>query len=772
MTVIRLRGARQHNLRGLDLDLERERLVVFAGPSGSGKSSLAFDTLYAEGRRRYLDALAGELRGLPARLVPPDFDVLDGLPPTIALDQRLPDPTPRETVASLADLAPVLRVLWARAGVQHCPVTGDPIVVHTHEQVVNALDALPPGTRLTIEAPVKRAGGDLLAEIGRAGFSRVRVGGEVLRLEDVGALPAEATVRVVVDRLKVEPGRRERLHDAVRTAARAGAGVIVAATDAEERVYVDRPYSLRADRELPALTVGLMHSGTAAGWCPACEGLGLLNGRSCPACEGERLREEARAVRLHGLRLPELLGLDARDALAQISGWPALEAVTPAVEELRRRLDLLLQVGLGALPLDRRGTALSSGERQRLRLLRQVGARLSGVLYVLDEPASGLGPEDARGVAAAIRGLVEQGNTAIVVEHHPALIAAADRVIEIGPGPGLEGGRIVYDGPPDGLRDADTPTGRWLSGRAPLPASRRRSGVGALRLSLSERANLRERRFELPVGALVALAGPSGSGKSTLLDAAVEAVTGRIAGNGLPWGVAEAEGALGLARVVQVDRGAMRRSPRSSPATYTGIWDLLRELFAATAEAQVRALDASFFSLNVPGGRCEACKGSGQRVVELQVVADVWMACEVCGGTRFHGDVLQVRWKGRNAHELLSLPASEARALLAGHPKLEVALRALCEVGLGYLPLGQPGHTLSGGEAQRLKLARELARAERGGVEGTLYVLDDPTVGLHPVDVAVLLDLLQRLVDQGATVWLATHDEAVAASADTALRLA
>ena len=772
--LITVRGARENNLRGVDADLKRGSVVVLAGPSGSGKSSLAFDTLHAEGRRRYLEALAGQVRGL-GQLQRPAADVISGLPPTIALDQRAAPPAGRSTVATWADVEPALRVLYARGGEQRDPASGEVVTASSHDEIVAALLALPEGTRLLLEAPLQhRRGGDpagLLQEVTRAGFSRVRVRGEVLRVEDVRSVAADADLRVVVDRIKVQAARSDRLSDAVRTASLAGRGVLIAHINGEDRAFTDRPYSWQSNRELPWLEPALFNRRSPRGWCPTCRGAGRVEEAVCGDCEGVGLCEAAQHVFVNERSLPELLSRTVAELAEEMAHWPS-DAVTTAVrEELERRVGVLVRVGLGHLPLAQDGFTLSSGEQQRLRLARQIGSQLSGVLYVLDEPSAGLGDADVQGVIDAIHALRNLGNTLLVVEHHPAIIEAADEVIEFGPGPGRAGGQIVFRGSLEALRESDTATGRWISGREALPASTDGKSTGAVVLSGLTRGNLKLDEVSLPLGLLVALSGPSGAGKSSLLETAVEAVKATLAKEGLPSDCGGCRGAEAVSRVVHVDRGHVRRSPRSNPATYVGLWDTLRELLAATTEAKVRGLDASMFSLNLKGGRCEVCKGTGVKRIDLDLLADVFLPCEVCGGQRFTSDVLEVRWRGHTPHELLQLTVADAYVLLAGHPKLAAALRALQDVGLGYLALGQSGHTLSGGEAQRLKLARELSRAHRSGVEGTLYVLDDPSVGLHPSDTKLLVELLQRLVHEGATVWMATHHEGLATVANHRVRL-
>ncbi len=723
-----VRGAREHNLKGVDLDLPAGQVVALCGPSGSGKSSLAFDTLFAEGQRRYLQALGLSSR---ADLPPPRVDRLDGLPPTLALRQRVQAPDHSARLVEVAEAAPALRLLFGRSGELHCPACGRPVRPTSHDGIVAALLEAPEGARVLIEAPLTSAAG-VLDEVRRAGFSRVRVDGEVMRAEGL-TLPATASLRVVVDRVKVSADRRARLADSVRLAAQAGRGVVVAVVDGEEHTWVDRPYCPHDDQALPPLEPRLLSRRSQTGGCPSCAGSG------CEACDQSGLSSVARAVTWRGFRLPDLwaMSIDELCGALPSQGEPAEQG---ALDELRRHLSGLQRLGLGPLPLSRRALTLSAGERQRVRLARTVAAALGGVLYVLDEPAAGLDEGWIPAVLGELTRLRDQGAMVLVVSHQPTLLLGVDRVVEFGPGAGAAGGQLLYDGPPGGLVSADTPTGRWLSGRSPLPPARGRAPgpwVGAAPEGL-------------PTGVLAALVGPSGSGKSRRMRALAE----------------RAVGVGGIEQVVAADRPA-GRSRRSTAGTYVGVWGVLRSLLAQTEEARVRGFDASTFSLNVRGGRCEACKGDGVLRVALEALPDVEVGCEVCGGRRFARDVLDVRWRGLDPSQLLEADAATLRPILSGHPKLEAGLGALVRAGLGYVPLGMATDALSGGEARRLALARELVRRP----SGVLYLLDDTTVGLHRADVQGLIEVMQELVEAGGTVWLATHDDEVAACADHVVRV-
>ena len=737
MNTVVLRGVRQHNLRDLDLDLPLGCLIAFTGVSGSGKSSLALDTLHAEGRRRYLEALSSELRHAARGLSAPDADHIGGLPPTVALEQRARAPGPRVTVGTASAVRPILAVVAARQGLAHCPDCGHPVRVWAHDAIVGALGALPAGTRLLLEAPVA-LGADpagVLGEIARAGFSRVRVDGAVVRVE--GAPVPQESLRVVVDRVKVRLGFEARLHDSVRTAVRAGQGAVVAVTPAGESVYAARPVCLDCGRELPPLTPALVSFRSPRGACPTCRGTGRVADRTCPDCLGSRLRPEARGVTLYGERLVDLEDLGARALAERVAAWPEDPIAGVARGELRRRLEVLVRLGLGELPLATGAQELSAGQRQLLRLARQVGSRLSGVLYVLDEPTAGLDAVAAGRVVGVLRELVDSGSTVIAVTHWEEVVWAADYLVDFGPGAGARGGEVVYEGPPAGHTDLDRSTGRWLAGR-----------IHTRSLERAPRGYLRAGGRDVPLGCLVGVTGPMASGKTRLLGALA--------------------GAAGELRVVTLEEGTGGRSVRSMPATFAGVWTPLRGLLASTREAKLRGLDAGHFSLSRPGGRCEACRGLGEIRVELGPLPEVWLRCEVCDGQRFSGDVRAVRWRGHGPHELLDLRAEDAAVLMAGLPRIDAPLRALVDVGLGYVPLGQPGHTLSGGEARRLRLARELAG--RAG-EGTLFLLDTPALGLHAEDQAHLVSVLQRLVDAGSSVVLATVEPLLLDACDVRIDL-
>lgn len=765
MDVLRVRGARQNNLKGVDVSIALDGLTVVVGRSGSGKSSFAFDTVHAEAQRRYLEALALRVRGGDVGLPRPDVDSVTGLVPTVAVVQNAPRPGGRTTVGTASDVVSVLRVLFARLGVHRDPNTGEAVRSSTHDQIVAKLMALEAGTRLLVEAPVASPSPESLDDVVAAGFSRVRLNGEVTRVDALR--PADVRevdeLRVVVDRVKVGPERVDRIHDAVRTAARAGQGRVVAVADEVEMRFADRPVAPSTGQRLPDLQPGLFVPGGPHS-CEACGGTGVVDDGVCGVCAGTGLGDAARAVTLGVDSWLDVLETPLSDLGARVAAWPRTDVSQPLLDELDRRVAALVRLGLRHLTVGTPVVQLSAGEWQRVRLSRQLASDLSGVLFILDEPTVGLDAAQVGALIDLLRELTRRGNAVLVVEHHEALLEAADHVIEFGPGPGTLGGRVIYEGSATGLRSADTPTGDWLAGRVRFDEEPREPAAFAALPSAVGR-NLQGDGSRIAVGGITAFVGPSGAGKSALLEAWSTALRAGLEGG------ESVAGAEAFTRVLLVDDASARRSKRSMPATYVGFWSVMRELFAATKEARVRGIEPSAFSLNVKGGRCEACHGLGVRTIDLHVLPSVDVTCEVCGGKRFASDVLEVTWKGYSAAQILSMSADEALPILAGHPRLEEALRSLRDVELGYVPLGQPAHTLSGGEARRLRMARELVRAARRGAADTVFLIDEPTVGLHPTDIVALWRLLRRLADEGATVVVCTHDLQAAAQCDHIVRL-
>ena len=881
--AIVIRGAREHNLKNVTVSLPRGRMTVVTGPSGSGKSSLVFDTLYAEGQRRYVESLSGHARRILTKLRRPDVDVIEGLCPAIAVREHAPSRNPRSTVGTLTEVNDYMRVLFSTVGEVHCPVCGEPLAAHSVAQVVQEALRLPDRTRFSVLAPVVRAGAgipkELVADLRAKGFVRLRVDDAAVDLEDLGTLPAGVSVEVVIDRLSVREGIGSRLAEAVELAYQLSSGrVELREQDGARHRFSEGYACFEGHASIPRISPQLFSFNTPMGACPTCDGLGrtrrfteelaitepslplrrgavaawgkpnlayyrsmlgkigaagvdldtpfeklppkqrrvALDGGAgfegilpglerraqeyarrklaeggdeervlefldeelgqfarmeiCLDCAGSRLNENARSVRIDGRAISKVSALDLsalRDWLDQVRVSPQLEAVVrPLVESIGDRLVFLQQVGLGYLSLDRSAATISAGEAQRVRLATQLGARLSGVLYVLDEPTAGLHPADATRLLTTLDELRDIGNTLVVVEHDEQTMRAADHLVEMGPGAGEHGGSVVAEGKLEAIMaNEESLTGAYLSGRRSVATpAQRREGASALGVRVAELHNLRDVHAEFPLRSLCCVTGVSGSGKSSLIvDAllpAVRAKLGLIAE--VPPGVT-VEGGEGLARVSFVDATPIGRSPRSNPATYLGLLGPLRELFAGLPEARARGYRAGRFSFNVKGGRCEACKGEGVQRIAMQLLPDAEVECEVCGGRRYNDETLQIRYRGLNIAEMLELPVEEARALFEAVPAVRSRLDALRRVGLGYLALGRRSTTLSSGEAQRIKLARDLAQPAR---TPTLYIFDEPTRGLHFVDVEQLVVIFHQLVEDGHTVIAVEHQLDVIRNAD------
>jgi excinuclease ABC subunit A len=879
-----VRGAREHNLQDVDVVVPRDRLVVVTGLSGSGKSSLAFDTLYAEGQRRYVESLSTYARQFLEQMEKPDCDGIEGLPPAIAIEQKGTGRNPRSTVGTVTEIADYLRLLWARVGRAYCWSCGREIAAQTVQEVVDRLEALPADSRLLVYGPVVRdRKGEHkkeLDELRRGGFVRVRVDGTLRELsEDIElGRTARHTVEVLVDRLQMRPGVRQRLADSLAVAFEHGGGIaqveVIEPGAAEPRplVFSTRHACPVCGVSYPELSPRFFSFNSPHGACPGCAGLGvqrridpalvvthpdapvpaaltsaaaralpnfeaawrtlasrlrvplrtpfaslspqarevLLNGdgafegllpmidrrlretrsvwlrdeledlmseRPCPDCEGARLRREARFVRVGGRSIVEVSALSIADAAAFFRtlglGPQDAEIARPILKEIEARLGFLLAVGLEYLTLDRAAATLSGGEGQRIRLATQIGSGLVGVLYILDEPSIGLHPRDTARLLETLVRLRDLGNTVVVVEHDRDTILAADHVIDMGPGAGLHGGHVVAEGPPAAIMaNADSLTGQYLAGtrEVPMPAQRRRGTGWRIGIRGARANNLRGLDVDFPLGTMVCVTGVSGSGKSTLvIDTLYPALARRLdVAADEPGAHGEIVGWQMIDKIIRIDQTPIGRTPRSNPATYTGAFAPIRELFSQLPESRARGYGPGRFSFNVKGGRCEACSGDGLIAIEMHFLPDVFVTCEVCGGRRYNRETLEIKLKGHSIADILDLNVGQALELLGNIPAVRVRLEALREVGLDYVRLGQPATTLSGGEAQRVKLGRELARRATGR---TLYVLDEPTTGLHFEDVRRLIDVLGRLVDAGNTVLLIEHNLDVVKSADYVIDL-
>ena len=893
-----IKGARENNLKNIDLTIPRDKLIVFTGLSGSGKSSLAFDTIYAEGQRRYVESLSSYARQFLGQMDKPDVDSIDGLSPAISIDQKTTSKNPRSTVGTVTEIYDYLRLLWARAGIPHCPKCGKEIRRQTIDQIVDRVEALGEGTRFIVLSPVVRGKkGEhqkIFEDARKSGFARVRVDGILYDLteEIVCEKNKKHTIELVVDRLVLKEGLRRRLTDSIETAcSHSGGLVIIQLPNTNEELSFSQNYACEdCGVSLSELEPRMFSFNNPAGACPSCTGLGfqlvadpdlvipdktksilegaiqasgwssartdsvfrmyfealaqkyrfnlntpfeklseeakdvilygtkgeklrmtynrgngmgvleqpfegVMNNISrrfretqsdaarkeleecmatapCPHCGGNRLSEIARAVTVGGIGIMDFCAMSVDKALQfmenlQLDGNMALVA-EQIVREIKTRLQFLKDVGLSYLTLSRAAGTLSGGESQRIRLATQIGSSLMGVLYILDEPSIGLHQRDNDKLLATLKHLRDQGNTLIVVEHDEDTMRAADYIVDVGPGAGSRGGEIVATGDLDAIVACPRSiTGQYLSGakKIPVPSARRKGNGGMLAVRGATENNLKGIDAEIPLGTLTCVTGVSGSGKSSLVGEVLnKTLLGRLNhARTRPGACRCVEGLEHLDKVIDIDQSPIGRTPRSNPATYTGLFNDIRDLFAATNDAKIRGYGPGRFSFNVKGGRCEACSGDGLVKIEMHFLADVYVPCEVCHGARYNRETLEVRYKGKNISDVLNMTAEEAVDFFENLPKIRRKAQTLVEVGLGYVKLGQSSTTLSGGEAQRVKLATELARVSTGR---TIYVLDEPTTGLHAADVHKLIDVLQKLVDAGNTVLVIEHNLDVIKTAD------
>jgi len=869
---ITVRGARQHNLKNIDVTIPRNTLTVITGLSGSGKSSLAFDTIYAEGQRRYVETLSPYARQFLDQMERPEVDSIDGLSPAISIEQKTTTRSPRSTVGTITEIYDYLRLLYSSLGVPHCPDCGLPISRQSTETILRQIMDTLQGQRIMILAPVVRGRkGEYRKELERfaeQGFLRARIDGVLRSLDEPIALDRRRnhTIEIVVDRMVVKPGAEKRLEASLETAGRLANGLlVVAVVNGEERLYSQKLACPDCGTNIPELEPRSFSFNSPYGACETCSGLGstwtfdpakiiadpskpllegglgqssstaymayrlkeaarrlhidlstpfdelparvqslLLEGgggfpgllkileetyaqagegyrewlmqymspAQCPACKGKRLKPASLAVRVQGLSIADFTSLPVARALAVLRSWKfterEMEIAGRILEEISRRLEFLQAVGLDYLSLDRSAATLAGGEAQRIRLATQIGSQLRGVLYVLDEPSIGLHPRDNSRLLDTLARLRDMGNTVIVVEHDQETIERADFVVDLGPGAGRLGGHLVACGTPQEIaRNPASLTGQYLAGleRIPVPAKRRPPGPTKLVVRGARQHNLKNIDVEFPLGLFIVVTGVSGSGKSTLVnDIVYRALMRRLHGSREEPGEHDSiEGLDHIDKVIQIDQSPIGRTPRSNPATYTGVFTPIRELYAMLPESRERGYKPGRFSFNVKGGRCEACEGDGVKRIEMSFLPDVYVTCDVCRGRRYNLETLQVKYKGYSIADLLEASVEDALGVLGNIPQIAAKLQTLVDVGLGYIHLGQPATTLSGGEAQRIKLARELSKRQTGR---TFYILDEPTTGLHFDDIRKLLDVLQRLVDLGNTVVVIEHQLDVIKSAD------
>ncbi len=787
-----IKGAREHNLKNIDVEIPRDKLVVITGLSGSGKSSLAFDTIYAEGQRRYVESLSAYARQFLEQMGKPDVDSIEGLSPAISIEQKSTSHNPRSTVGTVTEVYDYLRLLFARVGRPYCFQCGEEITAQTVQQMVDAIALLPEGEKFQILAPIVRGRkGEYrkeLLEMRKAGYVRARVDGKVVDLGEDIPLDKQKkhTIEIIVDRLVIKSGDAlmRRLADSVETSVKLTGGLVAVLTeDGHTRLYSDKLACINCGVSYPEVTPRVFSFNSPHGACPACDGIGyamtpgnqeeedLTLLEPCEVCHGARLRPESLSIKLAKKSIAEVTSLSVRAAAEFFLSLKftdrELVIAHRILKEIRERLGFLVNVGLDYLTLDRAAATLSGGEGQRIRLATQIGSGLVGVLYILDEPSIGLHQRDNRRLLQTLLRLRDLGNTVVVVEHDAETMMAADHILDMGPGAGSQGGHVIAQGTPQQIMgDPDSLTGQYLRGiQAVSVPQRHRKPRGTLSVVGAQKHNLKNVTARIPLGLFTCVTGVSGSGKSTLVLEVLFHSLSQLLYHKKPKidGCKELKGVDALDKVIDIDQSPIGRTPRSNPATYTGLFGYIRDLYSNLPESRVRGYKPGRYSFNVKGGRCEACQGDGLIKIEMHFLPDVYVTCEVCKGQRYNRETLEILHKGRSIADVLNMTVDDALEFFEHIPLIKAKLQTLHDVGLHYVKLGQSATTLSGGEAQRVKLSRELSKRATGR---TMYILDEPTTGLHFADVQRLLDVLDRLVETGNTVLVIEHNLDVIKNAD------
>ena len=787
-----IKGAREHNLKNIDVEIPRDKLVVITGLSGSGKSSLAFDTIYAEGQRRYVESLSAYARQFLEQMGKPDVDSIEGLSPAISIEQKSTSHNPRSTVGTVTEIYDYLRLLFARVGRPYCFQCSEEITAQTVQQMVDAIASVPEGMKFQILAPIVRGRkGEYrkeLLEMRKAGYVRARVDGKIVDLGEDLTLDKQKkhTIEIIVDRLVMKSGEAllRRLADSVETSVKLTGGLVgVLTEDGQTRLYSDRLACIKCGVSYPEVTPRVFSFNSPHGACPACDGIGYAmtpGGQEeedftllepCTVCQGARLRPESLSIKLAKLSIAEVTSLSVRTAadffLSLKFTDRELVIAHRILKEIRERLGFLVNVGLDYLTLDRAAATLSGGEGQRIRLATQIGSGLVGVLYILDEPSIGLHQRDNRRLLQTLLRLRDLGNTVVVVEHDAETMMAADHVLDMGPGAGSQGGHVIAQGTPQQIMgDPNSLTGQYLRGIQTVSVPQRhRKPRGTLSVVGAQKHNLKNVTARIPMGLFTCVTGVSGSGKSTLVLEVLFHSLSQLLYHKKPKidGCKDLRGVDALDKVIDIDQSPIGRTPRSNPATYTGLFGYIRDLYSNLPESRVRGYKPGRYSFNVKGGRCEACQGDGLIKIEMHFLPDVYVTCEVCKGQRYNRETMEILHKGKSIADVLNMTVDDALEFFEHIPLIKAKLQTLHDVGLHYVKLGQSATTLSGGEAQRVKLSRELSKRATGR---TMYILDEPTTGLHFADVQRLLDVLDRLVEAGNTVLVIEHNLDVIKNAD------
>lgn len=828
-THIIIRGARQHNLKNIDLDLPRNQMIVITGLSGSGKSSLAFDTIFGEGQRRYVESLSAYARQFLQMMEKPDVDSIEGLSPAISIEQKTITRNPRSTVATVTEIQDYLRLLYSRLGIPHCPNCGTRIESQTLDQIVEQIESGKSGVATQILAPIVRERkGEYRKELedyAKRGYTRARIDGQILSLE--GPIKLERhkfhTIELVIDRFPLDPAiGHERIRNSAEVALKLGKGDLVLLRDREEQLFSINRACPKCGFNFPELEPRFFSFNSPLGACPECDGIGEIGAaansyrraeknaeevmissaasarelyysptkdalaqwqvaedeldeeeaRVCPVCRGNRLRREALCVLIAGKNIAEVMAISVLEADGLFESWKFREQdaliAGPILKEMREKLSFLTRVGLDYVSLDRRIATLSSGEAQRVRLASQIGAKLRGILYVLDEPTIGLHPRDNLRLIEALKTMKEIGNTVVVVEHDEETIRSADYIVDLGPGAGKTGGFLVASGTLQSiLKNPASLTAAYLSGRKKIaiPPKRRKPERGFIEILGAREHNLQNINVKFPIGLFTVVTGVSGSGKSTLvIDILYKAIARKIyKSKETPGTHDRIEGLEEIDKIINIDQAPIGRTPRSNPATYVGLFNHVRDFFTQLPESRIRGYTPGRFSFNVASGRCAECRGYGETRIFMHFMPDVYVRCDICGGKRYNQQTLEVQYEGKSIADVLEMTISEAHEFFQYHPQIKSKLEVLEQVGLGYIHLGQSAITLSGGEAQRIKLSKELSRR---GTGQTLYILDEPTTGLHFEDVRHLIEILARLVEAGNTVVVIEHNPEIMKCAD------